>query len=402
MKRFNILAIGIGDYDYLSEGSCYDELDLRLPSGLRKLKQLTTPLVSVRDFVSHWLELSRNGIVEIESIRVLYSKRKLSFPELDDVEDCGPPTLMNVKEAFDSWFNQGDHQDSTSVFFFSGHGIRKNRRILLLQDFYSSRLRPFENCVDLDLMVEGCRRSNAAISAFFIDACQTISSESLKTLNDLEATPLISANQITSGGSSIRIYSSRPGCQAFGKTNESSYFVKALLGAMKKPSLQRGGLADITLSGLLDQMIHAEVVSQKDQWISPFGEASIEGRGEEVLYSLPIQFNDSVNISRTELKNFDDLNLLTLLNIEGDKDSILSLYWDKGQWNLNAKPFFYTYGPSTERRGTISLGKVETQSIYQPTGDYFPRYTLKHSDSEIEIEGSDYPVTRYNIKLPQK
>jgi hypothetical protein len=171
------LVIGVGAYRHL-EGGLGKPLEDSMAMG-----QLTSPPASAKLFADWLIKRYRNPDVPLGSVEMLVSPTgSYDVPEGRSV-NVAAATMSNVKQAFDRWFSRCDSSaDNTAFFYFCGHGIEKERLVLLLEDFGARPNRLFENAMNFGLTHLGMATCRASLQAYFIDSCRLVPSKTLDTL----------------------------------------------------------------------------------------------------------------------------------------------------------------------------------------------------------------------------
>lgn len=228
--RLHAFVIGVGNYPHLTGGTgqmAFDTLGL---------SQVQTPLHTAPAIVDWLIQEYHNPDCPLGSIELL-----ISTPAAGAAGEAA--TMENVKQGFKRWVARcGSKQDNVTFFYFCGHGISKGTQFLLPQDFGNPALPGrWENCIDFDGLRVGMRSNAAQKQLFFVDACRATPFGLLTQLN-VRGNPLIDAGVFDSVKCSAVYYASGEGQQAFGSSNDVSYFGKAVLSCLNGvASLQRKG-----------------------------------------------------------------------------------------------------------------------------------------------------------------
>ena len=253
--RTHALLIGVGRYPCCGNRPAPD---LGGPeSGLALLfADLSSPPRSALDLAT-WLidEQIGDEIAPLGTIELLVSHNVspvITTP--NGTVSVEEPTFDAVKDAFDRWYERCDaDEDNVGIFFFSGHGCLHESEIVLLQDVGRSRLRFFENAIEIQKLRNGMGRCRARAVCFFIDACRTIP-EDLLALRGIATNPLIQPHMHQRNGDRVAFFATTEGHSAFGTPGGRTYFADALLDALQGGAARRrdgGGDWEITTGGIV-------------------------------------------------------------------------------------------------------------------------------------------------------
>lgn len=235
--RAHALVIGVGHYRYSKNGrDPNDELKIR-PA------QLTSPPHSALAFANWLLAPPDHGYAPppgdlppapLASVELLVSTRNDELtsyrrPDTGEIVNLDKATLSNVQEAFDRWRDRlWDKPNDVGFFFFSGHGYRAGETLaLLLEDFGKDAKQPFAHAFDFDETRRGLAMCAAKRQFFFVDACQTAKSKSVRRN---PARSLISDDDgRVPSTDSIVFYAAADSTKAFGAPDAVSNFTEAVL-----------------------------------------------------------------------------------------------------------------------------------------------------------------------------
>jgi hypothetical protein len=219
----HVLIIGVGNYPHVRDGTEYVQ---GVNSLLDSLGQLTSPIASANAFYKKVKELQTKNLwrYPLGSVTLLNSDAKANHR----------PTRKNVNDSYAQWkLKCESHPDNVAVFFFSGHGLEKYDHYLLLEDFGANSNNIWEGAFDFDSTRRAFHACSAKTQCFFVDACRLITIDMLTTRSI--ALPLENPSELTSDSEfSLTIKSSAHNEAAHGRTNEPSFFTKALIGAFER------------------------------------------------------------------------------------------------------------------------------------------------------------------------
>ncbi len=225
--QLHAFIVGVGSYTHLGGGPGPLAAD---PLGL---SQLTTPLHTA-PAIANWLLTSyKNADCPLGSVEMLLSPSgQQTLPGGTTIEPEAA-TMVNLKQAFARWVTRcGTQADNVAFFYFCGHGLSKGAQFLLPEDFANPQVpNRWENCVDFDGMRVGMRSIAAQKQLFFVDACRETPFGLLTQLN-VRGDALIDAGVFDSVKCSAAYYATAEGKQAFGKSDDVSYFGKAVLSCL--------------------------------------------------------------------------------------------------------------------------------------------------------------------------
>jgi len=165
----HIIIIGCGKYSSL------------------KLKTLKSPILSARSIAKWFLTeyYSPSPNLELRSINLLLSGYNEDHPELiEENFKCNEKqidimienaNLDNCDKEINKWYEYGDHhKENTVIFFFFGHGIKKNFQTLLhVVDSLTKPRNLYQDSINFTDMYNGMASCKANSQIFFIDACLT-------------------------------------------------------------------------------------------------------------------------------------------------------------------------------------------------------------------------------------
>jgi hypothetical protein len=233
----HVLAIGVGSYPYLLDGS------KRLANKPLGLKQLLSPPASLAHFLRWCFDPGAPrlpGMVNLSSPLATVAALASAPQPFVASTPAGPcaleaATRQNIQDAFEAWVERlRSHPDNIGVFYFCGHGILVADHYLLAEDFGRSNGQPFQHAFDISTTVLGVEREVPASTFYFIDACREVSRDLAMTRG---ATPgalwPADLSKKVVGKSSAQIYAAGDGELAFAAPGgKVSRFTDALVHAM--------------------------------------------------------------------------------------------------------------------------------------------------------------------------
>ncbi|MCE9670495.1 caspase family protein [Myxococcus stipitatus] len=170
----------------------------------------------------------------------------------------------NFKAAVLRWYAAlSTSPDNRAVFYFCGHGLAAGlQTTLLLDDFGDVPHAAFAHALDFDRFYLGMDPCAARTQCYFIDACRVASRTlfEIDTFGESILTP--SRKHSTPARRAPVFYSTMLGTQAFGRTEQPSLYMSALLKAMTGPGAVRKGNAweirPSTLSLAMEELLNRE------------------------------------------------------------------------------------------------------------------------------------------------
>jgi len=233
----HVLAIGVGRYPHLIEGSG------PLTGNPLGLAQLSSPPVSVKAVIDWFLApLMTQGATgfanpdtPLGSVEGLASAdTPVAVSATTGVVTLAPATRENIQEAFERWLARLTSDDANiGVFYFCGHGIMVADHYLLAEDFGKSNAVPWEKAFDMSNTLRAVERDAKGALFFFVDACRELSKDVALTLG---ANPLalkaVDLKKPVLRTSTSLIEATGEGKLAFAVEGKVSRFTEALLTAM--------------------------------------------------------------------------------------------------------------------------------------------------------------------------
>lgn len=229
--KTHILLIGIGGYNFLSNGA--DELEQQF-DGAKLMGQLSSPPASIKAFYDSVLKLHEGGswITPLGSIDVLVSSPPGAAPAFAGMAE-EMPTIGNIKRAYWRWRALCDSDpDNVALFFFCGHGLEKGEHYLLAQDFGEMPGSPWDGSFAFDMTRRAFSTCRARTQIFMVDSCRQVTSDMLSSslpLNPIEPPSLLARDCQFS----LVQKAAAANEKAYGPKGEASYYTKALIKALE-------------------------------------------------------------------------------------------------------------------------------------------------------------------------
>jgi hypothetical protein len=232
--KFHALIIGVSDYSHLCEED--DDSGPERHLGLHKLR--SPALTAYR--IHEWLERREQFLpLSLGSCQMLLSP---SQSELDNCPSLATwstrATLENAVSAIEDWRAAlADDPESIGLFYFAGHGIKRERRddVLLLEGFGGKPNRILGHCIDSTYLIDGMAPSRdfpniARKQLYFFDACR-VKPALFKKYEKTEAEPFWDLAELSrkDDRAMLILYTTVAGAKAYGIPGEQSAFSRALI-----------------------------------------------------------------------------------------------------------------------------------------------------------------------------
>jgi hypothetical protein len=295
------LLIGVSNYPFAAGGQQADPAKENF-----NIRQLTAPARTVVD-IANWLIDNRSSLCyPLKSVRVLASPSTTELINDPSLQQIPVATLSNVSAAAKAWQKQAaESRASSTLFYFSGHGIRRSKddSALLLEDFLGP-----ESSTDLDRAISvnniyngmanfKSLRNLARTQFYFIDACRT----EIENLAVFETQETAAIFKIDRGGVDERFapifFASAPGYGTFGVPGGQTLFGRDLLRCLAGGGSEKLVLADgkrgwfVTVGKINDAMAKIVNAFNDDIGIPDYRTYTIEkfdGRGfNRPIYAVP-------------------------------------------------------------------------------------------------------------------
>lgn len=258
--RIHALIIGVGYYHHLEGGGDPKPEFFDWGGG-----QLTSTLASAKAFADWVLnEMDLPG-VDLGNVRMLLSpNQQYQDPEqkITNPVPVDAANMANIRNVFRCWFQDcNQHEDNVCLFYFAGHGAGNYPLCLLPEDFGEWPEQPLTDTVNFDRTHEAMKTTcKAKTICFFADACRPLKFKVLASSSP--GNILVDEDQSKVGApNSPRFYATVGNANAYGRTNEVSFYTEALLMALRGlASHKKGGRWEVTTdrihSGIREAMRH--------------------------------------------------------------------------------------------------------------------------------------------------
>lgn len=226
----HVLVIGVGEYSHVIGGQAFDP-NVPLTAGLR---QLTSPVPSAEAF-AHWIIAHLDnpaaplGSVEIALAPGSYDDASRNTVTVDVADFAG------IKKAFNHWYARCDrHVDNVAVFYFCGHGLDDNIRMMLLPgDFGASPNQLGDELIDFTTTWYAMGECKAKCQLYILDACREPPLELVR--GKVVPRPLKSTTRMVFPPRDAYILNAAPqGQQAHASSYAVSYFTEAVIRSVEK------------------------------------------------------------------------------------------------------------------------------------------------------------------------
>jgi hypothetical protein len=341
--RLHAFLIGVSDYPHLTGGT---KLLANDPMGL---SQVSTPHYTALA-LADWLRSEyRHPSVPLGSVELVFSPS----PGVPIPDGMAPSraTMHEIKVAFSNWLARcNTHRDNIALFYFVGHGIAKTDQFLLPEDFGDpNRPNAWENCVNFNAFHMGMRNCKAQTQIFFVDACRETPFGLLTQLNP-QGDPLITATTNDSVLYSSVYRATTEGKQAFGPTDNITYFGQALLSCLRGVgAMNYAGNWLVNTASLGNALAHAleqlglKVDKQLTCHPAPQGTVTIaQAPKPRVLAVIQCSSPAASKVSEITLQN----GLVTIQSALGQPRPIVEEV-DGGDWEIHVKFPNNEYPPQT-------------------------------------------------------
>lgn len=234
----HVLAIGVGSYPHLLDGS------KKLANKPLGLNQLQSPPVSLKAMLNWFLAPVMtpgvagftNEVAPLASVEALASSSaQLVIDTPTGTATIDAATRQNIQAAFEAWLARlKSHPDNVGVFYYCGHGFMASDDYLLAEDFGCSDAQPWAHAFDISKTVRAVEREVQGAVYYFIDACREVKRDVAMTLGaDPIALQAVDLNKPVVQKSVTAIYATGEGERAFApKGGVVSRFTSALLCVM--------------------------------------------------------------------------------------------------------------------------------------------------------------------------
>lgn len=233
------LIIGVSDYTHLPGDD-----DPAVGGRKFKMKKLKTPAFGAFRFLKWLQQADKQGRLvkplATHEIILAPSAKEAENPELAACADNA--STGNVIARIREWRKRvGANRDNAAVFYFTGHGIQRNKddAVLMLQDFAESEDAMLEKTISFYDIFSGMAPSNklpdmGLTQLYFIDACRNLP-EQIKDFATLKTPPVF---DIALSGTDNRkapvFFAAVNDSKAFADVQNGSYFNQALVAALER------------------------------------------------------------------------------------------------------------------------------------------------------------------------
>jgi hypothetical protein len=256
--KTHALIVGVNTYTHLAMTPA------ELPTSPLGLGQLTSPVPSALAFYD-WLARNAGTLrAELGSVELLLSGAPSVQVQGQPVA-VAAPTRTNLELAFTRWFAACEQDvNNIAVVYLAGHGVMRERRLFLLEDFAANKNQLFQNALDFNLFYEGMARCQAQSQCYFLDACSDVPDELLQ-LAGTNALTLIDAVLTGRRKRDAPVScAAGPELSAFARQNTVSLFTTALLEALGGGGARKLAGRWVITTGSLQQAI-VEIVHYQMQ-----------------------------------------------------------------------------------------------------------------------------------------
>lgn len=257
VPSIHALLIGVSDYQHL-----YDNEDDPAPDEHLGLRKLQSPALTVYR-IYEWLERRRQFLpLPLASLRVLVSPSPI---EMQMAPALGAwlerADLVHTLSAIEEWRQLLAHnQDSIGLFYFAGHGIKRQRRddVLLLEGFGGKSTRILRDAIDSTSLIDGMAPSRefpniARTQLYFFDACR-VKPSLFKKYEKVEADPIWDKTEVSKedNRSMLILYTTVAGAKAYGRSGDQSLFSRAFIRCLDGAAAESAdaGLMNWSVTGM--------------------------------------------------------------------------------------------------------------------------------------------------------
>lgn len=349
--KTHVLLIGVGGYPFLKDGINAKEQS----EGLQELGQLTSPVASVSSLYKKINEYNTKNVwsKKLGSIEILLSPPPDSVNDLQNL-NIENASLANIQNAYYSWMERCDEdENNVALFYYCGHGFQKKHHFLLADDFGKIPENPWLGAFDFDDTRDAFYSCKAKTPIFFVDACRQVTIEMLQ--NDLTVAPIQNPSLYNPQESRnhLTLKSTASGQNAYGRINQPTYFVNALIsgldGLVAKQDenddwlIETGGLAS-NIHNLLD-LLHPSYSSKQSCQVNNGVSASIIKREEPPIALLEVSCVPDEALPLASLRCTEDITVTPLsYNRQPMADN----------WKLNIKAAIYKLEATFQPRNNFN------------------------------------------------
>jgi len=241
----HVLAIGIGDYPHLENGSG------PLSRHAEGMGQLVSPPLSARAFVDWVLTEFNHPERPLGSVALIASEAQQApyrNPITGQSYSVPSGTADEVEAAIQAWVDRAQRDPhNLAIFFFCGHGLAEGSvAALLLRDYGGKATKPFDGALNLPGLLSAMASRPPNHQLFIIDSCRITSATFNANLSKValgrtgvEADPYARVGVPGECLQSV-LHSTIEGAKAYGRPGEPSVYTQALLKAFRGPGANPG------------------------------------------------------------------------------------------------------------------------------------------------------------------
>lgn len=252
----HVLIIGVGKYPYLNGGT---KTKPQIFSYAKALGQLQSTTVSAKEFHSEVMDLHHKNawISPLGSVELL----------CDGVEEA---TRANVEEAYFNWKQRANaNPDNVAVFYYAGHGFgMPQEQYLVLSDFGKNPNNPWNACLPFSATRTAFHGCAAKTQIFFVDACRSVTSDTLVNTIVVPAVDVIN-NLQSECTHNLTVLAAAPNERAYGLKDKTSYFLGALLSGLRGFGADTNGPECIISTGDFPPNINTWLALEQNEDSSP-------------------------------------------------------------------------------------------------------------------------------------
>lgn len=250
----HVLIIGVGDYPNSKKPGAHSTAAAAFGA-----YPLDSPPLSARAMADWFFSEFHNPAAPLASVDLLLSdSRSKSYRVPGTQADCIIPCadFTNISAAFSAWHDRCDSDlNNLAVFYFCGHGVEGQNRVLIPSDFpvLNEASRPnFTRLINFDATLQGMAYCRAKHQFYLLDSCRTVAPAPLKeyplgvalTDPDLEKPQHVRAQPV---------FTVPAGTAAFGRHTQVSAVTNLLLHALSGAGARdSGGLWRVSGESLVD------------------------------------------------------------------------------------------------------------------------------------------------------
>jgi len=235
----HVVAIGIGTYDHLKDGSgpqTRHHLDM---------EQLTSPPASARAVATWFIDHFDCDEAPLASVSLVLSEPQPAVFQADGKQRTVPRgTYAEVQAALDAWIERASvDTKSRVIFYFCGHGLAAGtENLYLLRDYGSDKNDPMTGALNYTRFKLGLGSRKPSTQFLLFDACRS-SPAFAKWNGDGGQRVFAVDNELRLGVAEpmlqCPLFSTELDSKARGRPNEPTFCATAFIQAMNGASAQR-------------------------------------------------------------------------------------------------------------------------------------------------------------------